>query len=464
MPAAFLVRTRKRSLGALSLLALLGVGLGSIPGCLDDTGTAPATCTAGQVDDKSPTDCKQLICTDGVMTDQADDTEVPEDMNPCTIDACVGGVAKNDARQDGEACMLGDKAGTCGAGKCEVSCMLTSDCDDTNPCTSDSCGVDKKCAFVANDAAIPDDSNPCTKDVCQGGVAQNTAEPVGTSCGQDAKCDGFGSCQGCKTDTQCPADTACADNFCEVASGTCKSTPLADGPIADVQKGDCKVTACLAGQIVANPDDSDVPMGGNDCVDEGCSNGMPTSMPKASQAPCAAGVCDGAGMCVQCVATNNCQLDFTCAMNQCFDCNDGTKNGNETDLDCGGECISRCSTGKMCLVTADCDGECDNGVCVDCFDGTKNGTEGDIDCGGVCAQKCSTGQSCGIGTDCSNGVCTGNKCVGPTCMDAVKNGTESDVDCGGSCATKCGSGKSCTKNSDCVSNMCNDNNGVKTCG
>ena len=39
-------------------------------------------------------------------------------------------------------------------------------------------------------------------------------------------------------------------------------------------------------------------------------------------------------------------------------CQDGVKNGNEADVDCGGDCPA-CATGKTCRTDSDCVGKCD---------------------------------------------------------------------------------------------------------
>jgi hypothetical protein len=45
-------------------------------------------------------------------------------------------------------------------------------------------------------------------------------------------------------------------------------------------------------------------------------------------------------------------------------CSDGVKNGDETDVDCGGSCPNRCALGKGCQVSGDCDKVvCDARVC-----------------------------------------------------------------------------------------------------
>lgn len=68
-----------------------------------------------------------------------------------------------------------------------------------------------------------------------------------------------------------------------------------------------------------------------------------------------------------------------------------------------------------------------------CTDGRKNGNETDIDCGGSSCLACADGRACNTGTDCSSGVCNSGICQAPTCTDQVKNGNETGVDCGGSC-------------------------------
>lgn len=85
-----------------------------------------------------------------------------------------------------------------------------------------------------------------------------------------------------------------------------------------------------------------------------------------------------------------------------------------------------------------------------CTDQVKNGDETDIDCGGTCG-KCALNQSCTTAEDCAEGVCAGSPktCQAPTCTDDVRNGDETDVDCGGSTCPACGKGKGCLEASDC---------------
>ncbi|MBI2389250.1 MAG: hypothetical protein HYV09_06515 [Deltaproteobacteria bacterium] len=88
-----------------------------------------------------------------------------------------------------------------------------------------------------------------------------------------------------------------------------------------------------------------------------------------------------------------------------------------------------------------------------CTDGSKNGGETDVDCGGGTCPKCPTGKSCGGVADCESAVCTSGVCAAATCSDGVKNGTETDVDCGGACPS-CEIGKKCSGAGDCATGMC----------
>ncbi|MBS2015016.1 MAG: hypothetical protein JST00_19145 [Deltaproteobacteria bacterium] len=87
-------------------------------------------------------------------------------------------------------------------------------------------------------------------------------------------------------------------------------------------------------------------------------------------------------------------------------------------------------------------------------DGTKNGDETDVDCGGSRVEKCADGKGCVKGGDCQSGVCKQSTCAAPGPDDGIKNADETDVDCGGAKAPKCSVGKSCSKHDDCGSDAC----------
>ena len=168
-------------------------------------------------------------------------------------------------------------------------------------------------------------------------------------------------------------------------------------------------------------------------------------------------------------------------------CEDGAKNGAETDVDCGGAeahpgCPARCLDGNLCNVDCDCRGDMQctvvggvrtctvptdsNGNPVEppsrdcspfiiCEDKNQNGLETGIDCGGGECPRCTDGNPCLIGTDCDSNYCYQGTCATPLCSDGNKNVGETDTDCGGATpCDRCANGKTCAQNSDCQSNSC----------
>ena len=99
-------------------------------------------------------------------------------------------------------------------------------------------------------------------------------------------------------------------------------------------------------------------------------------------------------------------------------CTDQIRNGEETDIDCGGTC-GKCDLGGRCGADADCDeGTCKGGTCapLPCANGVQDGEETDVDCGGDTCRKCAGGRTCEAATDCFNGMCVGT----PKACDELK--------------------------------------------
>ncbi len=138
-------------------------------------------------------------------------------------------------------------------------------------------------------------------------------------------------------------------------------------------------------------------------------------------------------------------------------CTDGKANGNESDIDCGGDACAACSDGAVCTDDGDCASTaCVGQVCVvaTCKNGSFDENESDIDCGGVCG-PCVAGGTCGDRKDCASGVCEADACLAPTCADGVSNGDETAIDCGGSCAEACDALAACDA-ALCDSKVCAD--------
>lgn len=147
-------------------------------------------------------------------------------------------------------------------------------------------------------------------------------------------------------------------------------------------------------------------------------------------------------------------------------CTDEYKDGEETDVDCGGPICSLCTDGQHCSLAEHCmSGVCTVGVCQapTCLDGVINGTETDSDCGGLDCLPCSPGNSCELPRDCSSEVCLLGQCQAATCEDLVRNGVETDIDCGGGTCPDCATGRDCTASADCAEGICRDGICQVTC-
>lgn len=95
-----------------------------------------------------------------------------------------------------------------------------------------------------------------------------------------------------------------------------------------------------------------------------------------------------------------------------------------------------------------------------CRNRVKDGNETDVDCGGTC-QTCAPAKTCGVPADCQSGACTTGRCGPASCSNALRDGYESDVDCGGVCPV-CATGAACAADRDCASSACD--NGVASVG
>ena len=281
----------------------------------------------------------------------------------------------------------------------------------------------------------------------------------GAACGSSGP-DTGGAGGSCQSTADCPgADTDCRKRTCE--EGACG---FADAPagtaVAQQSLGDCKVTVCDGqGATTLEDDPSDTLDDNNPCTEDTCSGGAPLHTPLAAGTTCQAGdgkLCDGEGACVECIEAGDC-TSGVCAQSKCVPpaCTDAVKNGDESDVDCGGGTCAACPDGDACGVAADCQsGVCTTGVCQapTCTDAVKNGTETGKDCGGSC-DPCGPGEGCVVDGDCIGDQCSGAVCV-PTCTDAVKNANETDVDCGGPTCAPCADQATCAVGADCQSGVC----------
>ena len=392
---------------------------------------------AGEADvDCGGPDCVDL-CPDGKSCTKDEQ---------CLSGQCVG--AKDGAGKCGfDPCADGKKSYTesdldCG-GACGATCALAATCDQGKDCKSGFCSAANKCvASACQDGQLSGDES----DVDCGGSCQSKCA-TGKAGKQASDCEsGFSNGDLCVADA-C-ADLALSATETDVdCGGPCAAKcALKQGckVSADCQSNVCNGSVCVAGSCFdkkKTDGETDVDCGG--ACKAKCSTG------KACKAAddCVSGICSAAGTCV--LST----------------CDDGQVSGDETDLDCGGSCKTDCLNGKKCKTGVDCASTlcaAKSLACVAdaCLNEAKDGQETDLDCGGDCAQKCGTDKGCKAGADCMSGICAGDKCGSCGC-DAT--GAIGDVcDAKGQCECKPGWGAlKCDKKVDvCVADklQCDDKN------
>ena len=125
------------------------------------SGTAIAAQTVGN--------CQKIVCDGhGSLTLQTDDTNVPDNSNPCTKAICTKGTPSNPPEPAGTAC--GASLACDGEGHC-AGCVSPGDCPGMeNDCQSRSC-TNGLCGFIytaAGTAVTMQTAGDCKKNVCNG--------------------------------------------------------------------------------------------------------------------------------------------------------------------------------------------------------------------------------------------------------------------------------------------------------
>jgi hypothetical protein len=103
--------------------------------------------------------------------------------------------------------------------------------------------------------------------------------------------------------------------------------------------------------------------------------------------------------------------------NGCGACpQDNQISSNQTCVDGGGaacRCLGRlCDDFLPCQQGGDCQsGHCYNSICVSCSNGQKDGDESDVDCGGSSCTGCADNRTCALQSDCTSRHCTAGVCT-----------------------------------------------------
>ncbi len=162
--------------------------------------------------------------------------DVPDDRP--AADAPEVGCRDNSECDDGDPCTTNtcDRAtGRCTSQLVTGCCTNAAQCDDGDGCTTDACGSDRRCAHAAvmgccATAAQCDDMNRCTRDECVSNRCQSSAI---TGC--------------CMSNAQCDDRNMCTNDTCNMATNLCERSPVTNccGSAAQCDDGDpCTVDAC----------------------------------------------------------------------------------------------------------------------------------------------------------------------------------------------------------------------------
>jgi hypothetical protein len=404
--------------------------------------------------DETDVDCGGSSCT--ARCDAGESCQASSDCDTASGYACVGSTCKI------EVCNNNTKD------------MNESDVDCGGSSVCGACGDGKACT-AGTDCA----SSTCIDNTCLPATCGNDTKDAGETdvdCGGTSSCPRCARAQFCLNTSDCGTGLFCVNNGCYPE--TCGNN-MKDPDEVDVDCGTSCAFACQLGKSCNETADctSGAVCSGNVCVPASCGNNMKDADESDID-------CGGSSSCDRCVGGQSCTMDGDCVMgnlcvnSQCAspDCNNGTQDPGEADVDCGAVCVNKCGEDKMCGGDADCQAGLtrDNGTCKDasCSNNVKDPSEGDVDCGGSCATKCMIGQSCNQSADCAMGAaCDNGTCSMNLCGDGTKNQDETDVDCGGMTCGACMAGQSCTLDSDCAGNDCvcgansgNCSNASGTCG
>jgi slime mold repeat-containing protein len=310
-----------------------------------------------------------------------------------TRPACRG----NGPCDDGSACTFNDR---CVKGECRGTPYT---CDDGNVCTNNVCDGAGGCRFPPNTAPC-DDGNACTSnDTCANGVCSGTAYSCddGNICTGDV-CDGAGGCRFVANSASCDDGNACTSgDVC--SSGRCSGTPMScdDGNVCTDDS--CNpASGCVHAANTASCDDGNACTTGDICSGGVC-RGTPAGCCATYELSCTNGAdddCDG--------LVDRADPDCHCLSEPESSCNNGI------DDDCNGlvdfedpacvllECTEGCPYGYGCFPDNYCHSHCE--------DGARDYDEGDDDCGGADCYRCAAGRRCNTGFDCASGICVNNQC------------------------------------------------------
>ena len=227
-------------------------------------------------------------------------------MNGCQYDTCSDVTCApgpcQTATCDGDVCVRGSR---CAEGEtCCADACVPAGCDDSVPCTVDTCGA-SGCEHAPDDG-LCDDGESCTDDVCTAtgceasprsgacddGVFCNgpdtclggaCAEHAGDPCAGESMCDEEArTCEGCASDADCPNEITGPWGGCEGFAGACGQSGTRTRTVTSYT---CAASICVAAERTeSEPCTRDTD--GDSCGSETCGSwgDAPTSAGPATRA------------------------------------------------------------------------------------------------------------------------------------------------------------------------------------
>lgn len=345
---------------------------------------------------------------------------------------------------------------TCdGADGCSAGTPLN--CDDGNPCTSDSCDPSGGCQHTNNTDSCDDGLFCNGGDTCGGGTCHHAGDPCAAgsdcanTCNEDAdSCnDPLGTSCGSSADTQCThPDTCDGEGHC-VANNESSGTNCGDAESACVNQDTCD----SAGHCSDNGFKSAETACG-DSSDTECSNPdhcSGTSSACVSADEPAGTNCGDAGS--DCVNQDQCNGEGSCTDNGFK--SPGTSCGSPADTDCDNP--DTCNADGNCVPNlASSETHCtdDDNACTDDF------CNGDGGCTHTAnSDSCDDGNVCTVGDTCSDSGCQAgeeplncddhNPCTDDSCDPEAKGGCVHTPN-----TASCNDGNACTTNDTCSNGEC----------
>lgn len=332
----------------------------------------PAGCGGGSVGDDDP-------LPDGTPIDAprgCEDATACDDLNPCTIDRCTGGVCGNEIGREDEGCNDG------------LDCTMADHC------------VAGVCTGAATDCSFLDEF--CVVGACQEGEGGCVAEPRpdettcddGAYCTVSDVCTG-GACGGTARDCTAAGTGACNVGVCDEATAACVASAIAEGEPCDDGVTCTGTSSCLGGVCTggAPPACDDLDVCTTDSCDVGadaCANVLVAPIAgaegPAGTATCADGV------------DNDCDRMADLADPDCVDCL------GPADCDDANDCTSDACALGVCVNGPLTGSACDDGLYC---------TASDTCTAGVCTPGPARG--CADGLACTSDVCDegANACTNP---------------------------------------------------